>query len=62
MDEGSQKVQTSSYRINKYQVYIIYHMINVVDTAVCYKCSFVDHCLVMMKGFVYLSEAMSHAL
>ena len=62
MDEGSQKVQTSSYRINKYQVYIIYHMINVVDTAVCYIWSFVDHCLVMVKVFAYLNEAMSHAV
>ena len=63
MDEGTQKVQTSSYRIIiKYQVYIIYHMINVVNTAVCYICCFVDHCLVMLKGFAYLNEAMSHAV
>ena len=34
-DEGSQKVQTSSFMINKYRD-VVYHRINIINTAVCY--------------------------
>ena len=35
LDEGIQKVQTFSYKINKYQGCNL-HMINIMNTAVCY--------------------------
>ena len=36
LDEGGQKVQSSRYKINKYQEYK-QDMINIINTAVCYK-------------------------
>ena len=35
MDEGSQKAQTRSYRINTKDM--MYNIINVINTSVCYK-------------------------
>ena len=35
LDEGSQKVQTSSYKINRYQGCNVPH-VNTINTAVCY--------------------------
>ena len=34
LDEGGQKVQTSSYKMNKYRD-AMYNMINIIKTAVC---------------------------
>ena len=34
MDEGSPKVQTSSYKINNRD--IMYNMINIINTNLCY--------------------------
>ena len=37
LDEESQKVQASSYKINKYWGYnVLYNMINIINTATCY--------------------------
>ena len=35
LNEGGQKVQTSSYKINKYKG-IMYNMINIINLDVCY--------------------------
>ena len=37
LDEGSQKVQTSSYKIRKYYS-VMYNMINIIDTVTYESC------------------------
>ena len=36
LDEASQEVQTSNYKINKYFRDVVYNMINIINTLVCY--------------------------
>ena len=36
LDEGSQKVKTSSYKINKYSGDVMYNMRTIINPALCY--------------------------
>ena len=36
LDKGSQKVQTSNYKINKYSGDVMYNMRTIINPTVCY--------------------------